>query len=73
MLFFSFSWFFSSTGAALLAELEVIKAIGVGRGFAAVVVLGCLKTQLGPYPLKVLTLSRIRHLGPYPQPGRAVL
>lgn len=66
MLFFRFScwfvvFFFPSTGAALLAELEVIKAIGVGRGFAAVVVLGCLKTQLGPYPLNIL------------RPGRAVL
>lgn len=62
MLFFSFSEFFSSTGAVLLAELA--KAIGVGRGFAAVVVLGRLKTQilqLGPYPLKLL------------RPGGAVL
>lgn len=51
---FQFFLLFSSTGAAFLAELEVTEAIGVGRGFAAVVVLGCLKTHilhLGPFTL----------------------
>ena len=40
----------------LLAEVEVTKAISVVKGFAAVVVLGCLKAQicqLGPYPLEL--------------------
>lgn len=53
--------FFSSTGAALRTELEVTEAIGVGRGCAAVVVLGCLKIQIlqpGPYPLKILGTGR---------------
>lgn len=57
MLFFSFSWFFP-------AQAEVAEAIGVGRGFTAVVGLGCLRApilQLGPYPLKI------------PRPGGAVL
>lgn len=44
--------------------MEVTKAISVVKGFAAVVVLGCLKAQihrLGPYPLEL------------PRPGGAVL
>lgn len=48
----------------LLAEVEVIKAISVARGFAAVVVFGRLKAeshQLRPYPLEL------------PRPGGAAI
>lgn len=42
---------------AQIAELEVTKAISVGKGFAAVVVLSGLRAricQLGPHPLELL-------------------
>lgn len=56
MLFFQFFPCFSGAGTVLLAEVEVTKAIRVVRGFAPVVVLGCLRAEshhLHPYPLEL--------------------
>lgn len=48
---------FFMVSPAQVAEVEVTKAISVGKGFAAVLVLSCIKAQicqLGPHLLELL-------------------